>query len=305
MEMTIRISKLENGHLRIVARLLNVEYKDSYGFIPFDQERVLLEIKRRDLKVLVAEEEGHVLGFIGTRLEEGNEENILWFAAESGPSKRVIENILLNEIEKTAKSNTITATVDEGSPKTKEWIDRGFALCPGWVRMSSKLDGLKQVSEVPEGVKLRSLERGEEEELVEVMNAGFSALGRERLVLGDLNTWKSLDAPFNENWVQVAEFAGKIVSAVVAKPDTDFNKLLGLSRGCLGPATTLPEFRNKHLASALAARAMNFLFEKGMNSVRASTSEQNTASIAVLRSLDFHVDNIRKRLRKELAIDQT
>jgi ribosomal protein S18 acetylase RimI-like enzyme len=86
----------------------------------------------------------------------------------------------------------------------------------------------------------------------------------------------------------------------VAKPDTDAMKYLHLNRGYLGPATTLPEFRNKHLASALTARAMNFLYKKGMDSVILGTSEQNVSSIALLRSLGFRVENIRKILRKEL-----
>lgn len=90
------------------------------------------------------------------------------------------------------------------------------------------------------------------------------------------------------------------MSAVVARPDTDYNKYLHLRRGYLGPAATLSEFRNKHLASALTAQAMNFLFEKGMNSVRLGTSEQNVSSITLLRNLGFQVDIVRKILRKKL-----
>ena len=129
------------------------------------------------------------------------------------------------------------------------------------------------------------------------MNIGF---GWQRLKPGDLETWKSEDPPFTEDWVQVAETGERIVSAVVARPDTDYTKHLHLKRGHLGPGATLPEFRNKHLASALMARAMNFLFEKGMDSVRLGTSEQNVYSIALLRGLGFQVDIVRKILRKDL-----
>lgn len=161
--------------------------------------------------------------------------------------------------------------------------------------MSASLDGLKRIPKVAGGIRLRSLGCGEEEELIEVMNTGF---GWQRLELGDLERWKSEDPPFSEDWVQVAEIDERIVSAVVAKPDTDYNRYLHLKRGYLGPAATLPEFRSKHLASALTARAMNFLFEKGINSVRLGTSEQNSSSVALLRTLGFHVDNVRKVLRK-------
>jgi hypothetical protein len=137
--------------------------------------------------------------------------------------------------------------------------------------MTAELRGPTRVPEVDEGIKLRTLRHGEEAEFVQSVNEGF---GWERLELGDLERWKAEDPPFDEKWVKVAEAAGKIVSVVVAKPDTDYNKYLHTRMGYLGPATTLPEFRNKHLASALTARAMNLLFEKGMNKVRLGTSEK-------------------------------
>jgi ribosomal protein S18 acetylase RimI-like enzyme len=45
---------------------------------------------------------------------------------------------------------------------------------------------------------------------------------------------------------------------------------------------------------------MNFLFEKRMTSVRLGTSEKNVSSIALLQSLSFQVDNVRKIMRKKL-----
>jgi ribosomal protein S18 acetylase RimI-like enzyme len=295
--MTIGISKFAKGHLPTIVRLLNEEYKGSYAFISFDEERVLSQIRRRDLKILVAEETGSVLGLVGTHIEERGEENISWLAVREGSDQRTIENMLVNEVEKGANGDTVSATIDEGSPRINDWVNRGYTLNPGWMRMSASLDGLKPIPKVAGGVRLRSLGSGEEEKLIGVMNTGF---GWQRLELGDFERWKSEDPPFSEDWVQVAEIDEKIVSAVVAKPDTDYNRYLHLKRGYLGPAATLPQFRNKHLASALTARAMNFLFEKEMNSVRLGTSEQNFSSVALLRTLGFHVDNVRKVLRKKL-----
>ena len=295
--MAIQISEFAHKHLPFVSRLLNEEYGSSYEFIPFDDERVLSEIRRRRLKILVAEEDGRVLGLVGTHAEEHSEENIRWLAAHKGHSRRLVENMLVNEVEKNAESDTISTMVEEGSRKIKEWVNRGYVLQPGFQRMSAKLDDLRAVPEVAGGIKLRSLRPDEEGKLVEVVNTGF---GWQRLELGDLEKWKSEDPPFNEEWVQVAEVGERIVSAVVAKPDTDYMKYLHVKRGYLGPAATLPEFRNKHLASALTARAMNFLFEKGMNSVRLGTSEQNVSSNALLQSLGFRVDIVRKILHKKL-----
>jgi len=283
--------------LPTIVRLLNGEYSNSYEFIPFDEERVLSQIRRRRLKILVAEENGKVLGLIATHSHEDSEEDVSWLAASKEHNQIAIENMLVNELEKNVKADTISTSIDEENPRITNWINRGYTLQPGFQRMSAKLDSLKPIPQVAEGTKLRSLRPDEEKELMAVTNTGF---GWQRLELGDLETWKTEDPPFSEDWVQVAEVDETIVSAVVAKPDTDCIKYLHLKRGYLGPAATLPEFRNKHLASALTARAMNFLFEKGMDSVRLGTSEENVSSIALLRSLGFQVDIVRKILRKKL-----
>jgi ribosomal protein S18 acetylase RimI-like enzyme len=296
--MTIQISELADKHLPTVVRLLNEEYKDSDEFIPFHKERIASEIKKRDMRVLVATENRNVIGVIASHTHvEQLEEHISWLAAQEGHHQKIIENMLVSEIEKNAKGNIIETMIDQGNQKINDWINRGYILHPGYQRMSAKLDTLKPIPKFAEGIEIRSLKPGEEEKLITVINAGF---GWQRLEQGTIETWKLEDPPFNEEWVQVAEIDRRFVSAVVAKPDTDSIKYLNLKRGYLGPAATLPEYRNQHFASALTARAMNFLREKGMESVRLGTAEQNVSSNALLRSLGFQVEVVRKILRKEL-----
>jgi ribosomal protein S18 acetylase RimI-like enzyme len=296
--MTAQIAEFAKRHLPAIVKLLNYEYRDSHEFIPFDEERVQSEIRNRHLKLLVAEENDKVLGLIGTHSHENSEEHVSWLAAIKGQNQKAIENKLVNAAEKNVKAKAVLIMIDEGSPKIADWTNRGYVLEPGFQRMSAKLDGLKPIPKVNEDIKLRSLRTDEEEQFVEAVNRGF---GWKRLERGALESWKLEDPPFTEEWVQVAEVNEKIVSIVVAKPDTDAIKHLHLNRGYLGPAATLPEFRNKHLASALTAQAMNFLYKKGMNSVILGTSEQNISSIALLRSLGFQVENVRKILRRELG----
>lgn len=295
-EMTIQIVEFNQKHLPTAAELMNEEYENSSEFIPFDQKRVVSEIRRHNLKVLIAEENGKVLGLVATHPEEHRDISIHWLAIRRGIDHRNIENVLIGEVEKNTDVDSVSTMIDEGSPKIKEWIDRGYVLQPGFQRMSAKLEGLKPIPKVAKGIKLRSLRLDEEKEFVAMINAGF---GWQRLELGDLENWKKEDPPFNEEWVQVAEFNHRIVSTVVARPDTAYNRHLHVNRGYLGPAATLPEFRNKHLASALTAQAMNFLFRIGMTMVRLGTSEQNKSSIALLRSLGFQVETVRKILRKK------
>ena len=295
--MTITISQFTSKHLPTVVELLNNEYRNSREFIPFDEERVLSQIRRRHLKILVAEENCRVLGLLATHSHENSEEDVTWLTAHKGIDQETIENALMDELEKNPDIKTVSMMVDEKSPRIPEWINRGYTLEPGYQRLSTKLDRLRPIPKIDEGIKLRSLANDEEEQLVEAVNAGF---GWKRLEIGDLETWKSEDPPFNEDWVQVADVNGKIVSVVVAKPDTESIKYLHINRGYLGPAATLPELRNKHLGTALTARAMNLLFEKGMDSVRLGTSETNVSSNALLRSLGFQVEGARKTLRKKL-----
>jgi ribosomal protein S18 acetylase RimI-like enzyme len=295
--MTIQILELADRHLKASAELLNDEYRGSFEFIPFGAERIRYQIRRRNMSVLVAEEKGDAVGLIGTHLEEHDEVDIYWLAAREGSDQRSIEDLLVETVERKAKGESVSAGVEEGSPRTKDWIERGYSLNPGWLRMSAKLDHLKEIPRVAEDTKLRSLRLSEEEKLVAMMNNGF---GWRRLELGALESWRSEDPPFTEDWVKVAEVEGRIVSAVVARPDTESNKYLHLRRGALGPAATLPEFRSRHLASALTAQAMNLLFEKGMNSARLGTSELNIPSQTLLHGLGFQVDNVRKILRKNL-----
>ena len=296
--MKIQISPFNQENATAIATLLNEEYKETYEFIPFDRNTVLSHIRKHGLKILVAEERGKLRGLIGTHPEEHSEESIHWLAAQNGNDHASIENMLIKEVEKNAKGDTVSTMVDERSPRINEWINRGYVLQPGFQRMSAKLNNLKPVPKVAENIELRGLSAGEEEKLVTAINAGF---GWQRLNAGALQAWKAEDPPFSEEWVQVAEFNSRFVSAVVARPDTDYTRYSGLKRGYLGPAATLPDFRNKHLASALTAQAMNFLLQRGMESVRLGTSEQNTSSIALLTSLGFQVDNVRKILRKKLG----
>lgn len=295
--MTVQITEFAKKHLPAIVSLLNDECRDHDEFIPFDEERVQSEIRNRRLRLLVAEENGKVLGLIGTHSHENSEEHVTWLAAGKGQNQKAIETMLVNAVEKNAKASAVLIMIDEGSPRIADWTNRGYILQPGFQRMSAKLDGPKPIPKVDEDTKLRSLTTDEEEQFVDAVNRGF---GWKRLERGDLENWKVEDPPFTEEWVQVAEVKEKIVSTVVAKPDTDAMKYLNLNRGYLGPAATLPEFRNKHLASALTARAMNFLYKKGMASVILGTSEQNVSSIALLRGLGFQVENVRKILRKEL-----
>jgi len=295
--MATQIRNFTEKDFPILIRLLNETYRDSYEFIPYTEERLRLWIQDGKFKILMAVENDEVLGTAAYNDSRWGEE-IDWLAVSENPKKKMIENALVREAEKYVKGATVFTGVDEGSPRIQDWIERGYKLEGGLCHMVSRLDGIKPLPKVPEGIILRCLRSDEEKEFVEAVNAGF---GSERVKAGVIQQWKNDCPPFNEEWIHIAEMENKIVSVVASRPDANYNKFLGGRRGYLGPAATLAEYRGKGLASALTCRAMNYLFEKQMDSVALYTSEQNISSITLLQKLGFKTGHHWKFMRKNLS----
>jgi ribosomal protein S18 acetylase RimI-like enzyme len=294
--MSFRIRGFTDKDLAHLVRLVNAARREAYQFVPYTEEGLSLAIKEANLQILMAEEEGRLVGTVAYNDGHWGEE-IEWLYVDDVANRKALENALVTEIEKCIKKGSVFTVVDAGSPKIEEWTEIGYGLQNGLYHMVAPLDSLKTVPKVSEDVVLRSLRMNEEKEFVEAVNAGF---GSERVTIRDIERWKTESPPFNEEWVQVAEINGKIISVVVAKPDTFYNTSFKKNRGYLGPATTLPEHRGKSLASALTLRAMNLLFEKGMDSVALYTAEQNLPSVALLKRIGFDIGHHWQFMRKTL-----
>jgi ribosomal protein S18 acetylase RimI-like enzyme len=295
--MTVQIRNFNNKDLSVLVRMLNEAERESYEFTPYTEEDIRSRIQERGMKLLIAEEKDKILGFAAYNDGHWGEE-IRWLVVPENRNRKDIENKLVKEAEKCVKGQSVFTAVDAGSPKIDEWTERGYKPEGGLYHMIARLDGLKTLPKVPEGTIIRSLKQNEEEKFVEAVNIGFDG---ERVQLGIIQRWKSESPSFSEDWVHLAEIDNKIVSVVVAKPDTEYNQFFGGKRGYLGPAATLPEYRGKNLASTLTCRAMNFLYEKGMNSVAVYTSEQNIPSVTLLQNLGFEVAHHWKFMRKTLS----
>jgi ribosomal protein S18 acetylase RimI-like enzyme len=295
--MVVRIRSFADKDLSSLVHLLNETRRGSYEFVPFDEKKLHSQIREWGLKILVAEEGGEVLGSAAYNNGHWGEE-IEWLAVSEIPDRKPMENLLVRNIEGYVKGETVFTVVDAGSPKIDEWAERGYRPDGGLYHMVAGLDGSRRLPKVPEDVTIRCLKPKEEKEFVAVVNAGF---GWERLKLGVIQEWNSACPSFNEEWIHAAELDNKIVSIVVSRPDVEYNNFFSGKRGWLGPATTLPEHRGKNLASALTCRAMNFLFEKGMDSAALFTAEQNVRSMTLLRKLGFRTSHHWKFVRKHLS----
>ena len=254
-------------------------------------------LKKRQIEVLVAEDDGEIVGSVAYNDGYWGEE-IEWLLVCRVVADKLIEEKLVREGEKRVKRGEVFTSVDARDlPRVSEWLRLGYVPDGGLYYMLAKLAGLKAVPSLAGSVLLRSLKVEEEEEFVRLVNAGF---GWERVKVGDIQKWMVDSPPFDERWVQVAEADGKLVSTVVAKPDSGYSKVLGVKRGYLGPATTLPEYRGRNIASALTVRAMNSLFSEGFDSVCLFTSETNDSSVKMLRKIGFEVGVNWKFMRKYL-----
>lgn len=293
--LSLKIRSFEKKDLPIIVDLLNDAYQGTYEFTPYSEDEIRSWLQREKSEILVAEVKGEIFGVAAYRDGRWGEE-IEWLAAK-GENRRIVEDALVKTIEERIKGVAVFTPVDAESPKISEWIERGYQVEGGLYHMVAKLDGLKPIPKIPDGITLRSLKPEEEKAFVEVVNAGF---GWERINMGAIQRWKDEHPPFDEEWIHVADDGGKMVSVVVSRPDTEYNKYYGGKRGYMGPAATLPQYRGKGLASALTCRAMNYLYTYGYDCVAVYAFDQNIPSITLLQKLGFQIAHNWKFLRKNI-----
>jgi len=284
--MIAQIRNFEESDLPFLLELLKEpDSEQRLLYIHYGNGNFSSWLKERSIKVLIAENNNGIIGSAAYNDGFWGEE-IEWLVTCRNPDRKLVEDMLVREAEKYVIKDTVFTSVNAGSSRVEEWVRRGYCPNGGLYYMITKLSRFKSIPKIPEGVLLRCLKPEEENEFVQVVNAGF---GWERVKLGDIEKWKAESPPFDEEWIYVAEDDGKLVSVVVAKPDIGYNRFFNAKRGYLGPAATVPEYRGKNLASALTVHAMNSLFKRGMDSVCLFTNEANAFSIKLLQKIGFQI----------------
>ncbi len=294
--MSVKVRGFEERDLSTLLKLFNAAWKDMYEFMPLTDDEVRARVQMDKSKVLVADEEGKIVGS-ATYSDGYWGEEIRWLAVEGAGDSQVVRDTLITEVERMVHGESVFAMVDSGSPEIGQWTKRGYVIDGGLYQMISKLDGVRPVPAVPEGIVLRSMNADEEKRVVEAVNGVF---GWDRLKPDFVERGEVESPPFDREWVHLAELDGKILSVVVAWPAVKFNRYFGTKRGYLGPAATIPEYRSKKLASALTVQAMNFLYGKGIDTVVLHTSERNLPSVKLLNGIGFEVGHDFKFLRKSI-----
>ena len=296
--MSVKVRGFEERDLASLLKLFNAAWKHVYEFMPLTDDELRARVQTEKTKLLVAEEEGRIVGS-ATYSDGYWGEEIRWLAIEGAVDSRLVKDALIAEVERMVHGEAVFTMVDSGSPEIEEWTKRGYFIDGGLYQMIAKLDGVRPVPVVPEGIVLRSMHVDEEKCLVEAVNGVF---GWDRLKPDFVEKGKVESPPFDREWVHLAELGGAILSVVVAWPAVKFNHYFAAKRGYLGPAATIPEYRSKKLASALTVQAMNFLYGKGFDTVVLHTSERNLPSVKLLNSIGFEVGSAFKFLRKNIRV---
>jgi ribosomal protein S18 acetylase RimI-like enzyme len=294
--MGVKVRDFAWKDLPALVKLLNDTNEGSYEYIPLTENDVRIRIQEGKFRTLIAEENGDAVGSVAYNDGFWGEE-IRWLAVRERRDRKILENELVSQAEKSVHGETVFTSVDEGNPRISDWIERGYEPSGGLYQMIAKLHDIQRLPTVPEGVTIRSSRLTEEEKVVETVNSVF---GWERLKQGFIKKGEVESPPFDEEWVHLATLQDRILSVVVSWPAIKYNRFFGAKRGYLGPAATVPKYRSKKLASALTVRAMNFLFEKGMDTVVLHTSELNIPSVTLLRNVGFGVAHHVKFLRKSM-----
>jgi ribosomal protein S18 acetylase RimI-like enzyme len=285
MNVKIRLFK-ETDLPFLLEQLKDPEAEQRLLYMHYGDGNLLYWLRNRRIKILIAEDNCKTLGSAAYNDGFWGEE-IEWVLVCQNEDRKLVEDMLVEETEKYVKRKTVFTSVNAQSSKFEEWMQRGYCPNGGIYCMVARLSMLKKIPRISDGAILRSLQPDEEKKFIQLVNAGFES---ERVKIGDIQKWKKQSSPFSEEWIHVAEINGKLVSVVVAKPDTGYNQFFNAKRGYLGPATTLKEYRGKNLASALTVRAMNSMFEQGMDSVSLFTLETNAPSVKLLKKIGFEID---------------
>jgi ribosomal protein S18 acetylase RimI-like enzyme len=290
----MKVRAYREGDLSGLVNLWNEACRDGHEFIPYTEEKLKEQLRGAHCILVAVGKAGEAVGFSLLKREWYGEE--IRLCARPGPDREEIEGRLLAAIEQEAQTGELVTLVGaQDKERLQFFAARGYKPESSLYQMIVELTGVWPSPQLPSGYLLRSLRSDEEEAFIRVVNEAYEG---ERLRPGVLAQWEAEAPPFSAEWVQVAEYEGELVAAVVARPDWEFNRYYHAKRGYLGPAATLPSHKGKGLAKALTARALDFLQKQGMESVCLYTWSGNAPAQRVARSLGFRLRHEWKILTK-------
>jgi len=290
----MKLREYRESDLPQLVSLQNEADRNSYEFIPYDEEDIRARLTGASTALVATDVKDQIVGLAYLRQDWYGE--TVTIPVRPGPNENHIRDLLLPAIEPLNKTGTISTSIDNADQNRLAYFTaRGYAPESALYQMIADLDRPPPPQHLPEGYLLRSLRPDEEEALIRLANAAYHG---DRLRPGILDRWKKEDPDFEVEWVQVAEYEGKLVALVAARSDRDYNEHYNARRGYLGPAGTLPAHRGKDLSKALTARAMSFLRERDMQTACLHTWAGNPPAVKLTKDLGFRLDHEWKIMHK-------
>ncbi len=286
-----------------ILKLANKINKDTHEFTPLTPKLFQRWKQDSHLLILVAEDE-EIAGFAAAERgwpAEPGEIQVSMLCIEPAANANRIEKELLDRCQKEAGAKSILTTIPIGDPRIKSYEEWGFQLDGGYLQLTRSLAKMPPQPALIEGVVIRSLKEGEEEEFVSLLNTSYAGT---RLTMKELEGWQSSDPLFNYDWIQVAEYEGRLIGAGVARGDLEYNEYYHDKRGYLGPSGTLPEFRGRGLNKSINWHAMNTAKRHGMTSVMLYTHEANFPVLKLTNEFGYTIIYHWKLLRRGISRSQ-
>jgi hypothetical protein len=165
--MTVQVRDFAKKDLSALVKLLNEINEGSYEYIPLTEDDVRVRIQEGKFRTLIAEENGEIGGSV-TYSDGFWGEEIRLLVVQERPDRKLIENTLVSQVEKCVHGETVFTSVDAGSPRTSDWIERGYKPEGGLYQMIAKLENVRPLPAVPEGVTIRSSRAEEEKKLLKL-----------------------------------------------------------------------------------------------------------------------------------------
>ncbi len=166
--------------------------------------------------------------------------------------------------------------------------------------MSRPLDDIP-AAELPSGIEVRPAEEKDWHKVWEAANEAFrDHWGYAEPEEEDYLSYKS-SKEFQPHLWQVAWDGEKIVGSVMNYIDHDYNQKFSRKRGWTENISTLKEYRQRGIASALIVRSMHMHKVQGMTEVGLGVDTNNpTGALRLYQSLGYQEDKTFITFRKEL-----
>lgn len=294
---TIRAAKLDDLHP--VTEFFNEHSRRLYGTANESAEDILQYWESPDVDfekdvVVVEDVDGAIAGYG----DIGQTGDLVWVdvrAFEEGPQRALIETLEAVAHEKAPGSRLLGFVADKDTGLRRSYEEAGYEVIRHSYRMEIELD-LSADPGPPEGVVIRAMREGEEEQIYEVHEQSFEdAWMHRREPFEQWQHWFVKDPSFDASLWFVAEVDGQPVGVSMCRSRDDTEPGLGWVR-VLG---VLRSHRRRGIGEALLRHSFAEFKRRGFERVGLGVDASSpTGAVALYERAGMHVARTSLQLEK-------